>query len=243
MIEWHSFTLPDFCIPPIIVIIISHIIINQTLSANGRFCYVITDAMASDQVLPLPDSGDVELSNKTEEARSLVFPLLLDGSRMTVAVCGYVTPAIVLLTVINNATVCVVLLRRTMRSATNTVLVGMAVADTLTGLLPLPHYVHFYTAGRYSDWVPYNWCVMYSAMTDHLPTACHTASIWLTVTLAFHRYSYSVVHPLEHSVLRQTICCLQKQANFKKTIMSTTSCVTALIGLVTFWPLNRFTGY
>ena len=68
-----------------------------------------------------------------------------------------------------------------------TLLVGMAVADTLTGLLPLPHYLHFYTGGRYRDWVPYSWCVTYSALTDHLPTACHTASIWLTVALAFHR--------------------------------------------------------
>jgi len=76
-----------------------------------------------------------------------------------------------------------------MRNATNTLLVGMAVADTLTGLLPLPHFLHFYTgvARRYRDWVPYAWCVTYSALTDHLPTACHTASIWLTVALAFHR--------------------------------------------------------
>jgi len=145
--------------------------------------------MASDQVPRRSYSGDVEQSNTTAEDRGYANALLLDGSRMTVAVCGYVTPAIVLLTVINNALVCVVLLRRTMRNATNTLLVGMAVADTLTGLLPLPHYVHFYTAGRYRDWVPYNWCVMYSALTDHLPTACHTASIWLTVTLAFHRFN------------------------------------------------------
>lgn len=145
--------------------------------------------MASDQVLPLPDSDNVDVSNKTKEGRGSMIPLLLDGGSMTVTVCGYLTPAIVLLTVINNVMVCVILLRRTMRNATNTVLVGMAVADTLTGLLPLPHYVHFYTTGRYRDWVPYNWCVTYSALTDHLPTACHTASIWLTVTLAFHRYN------------------------------------------------------
>ena len=140
-------------------------------------------------MLPVPDSGDVELSNKTEEGRVPVLPLRLDDSRATVTVCGYVTPVIVMLTVINNVIVCVVLLRRAMRNATNTLLVGMAVADTLTGLMPLPHYMHFYTAGRYRDYVPYNWCVMYAALTDHLPTAFHTASIWLTVTLAFHRYN------------------------------------------------------
>jgi len=149
--------------------------------------------MASDEVVPVPDSSDVVLSNKTEAGPSLMLPpLLLNGSRMTVVLLGYVTPAIVLLTVVNNAMVCVVLLRKSMRNATNTLLVGMAVADTITGLLPLPHYLHFYTAGRYRDWVPYNWCVTYSALTDHLPTACHTASIWLTVVLAFHRCS--VVH-------------------------------------------------
>jgi len=151
-------------------------------------------AMASDQMLSGAELGDAEQSNKTDEDRgSALFPLLLDGSRLTVTMCGYVTPAIVLLTVINNGMVCVVLLRRTMRNATNTLLVGMAVADTLTGLLPLPHYVNFYTTGRYRDWVPYSWCVTYLALTAHLPTACHTASIWLTVALAFHRYMYKVV--------------------------------------------------
>lgn len=63
----------------------------------------------------------------------------------------------------------------------------MAVSDTLTGLLPLPHFIHFYTGGRYTDWVPYSWCVTYTALTEHLPTGFHTTSIWLTVALAVQR--------------------------------------------------------
>jgi len=74
------------------------------LSCAGR------GAMASDDnvLARRDDSGELQ-SNKTAAAvqvsSSAAFrPLLLDNSRMTVMVCGYVTPAIVLLTVINNAT-------------------------------------------------------------------------------------------------------------------------------------------
>jgi len=74
-----------------------------------------------------------------------------------------------------------------MRTPTNTLLVAMAVSDTLTGISPIPGYLYFYTWGGYKDWVPYHWCYLYYCFSDHLPTIFHTASIWLTVALGVQR--------------------------------------------------------
>jgi len=74
-----------------------------------------------------------------------------------------------------------------MRTPTNTLLVAMAVSDTLTGISPIPVYLYFYTWGRYEDWVPYHWCFLYFCLSEHLPTIFHTASVWLTVALGIQR--------------------------------------------------------
>ncbi|ESO01969.1 hypothetical protein HELRODRAFT_122641, partial [Helobdella robusta] len=102
-------------------------------------------------------------------------------------------PLLILTTFIVNILVCLVLLKPQMRSTTNTILTTMAIADTLTGLSPIPCYLHFYTAGHYKDWVPYDWCYLYFCLIDFLPSIFHTTSIWLTVALAVQRY-ISVCH-------------------------------------------------
>lgn len=114
-------------------------------------------------------------------------PDLVDYSDAHLVIRGFVTPLAVLLTVLTNGLVCAVLLQPTMRNVTNVLLVALACADTLTGLMPLPHYVYFYTGGRHGDWMPYSWCASEPMLTDHLPTAFHTTSVWLTVALAVQR--------------------------------------------------------
>jgi hypothetical protein len=63
-------------------------------------------------------------------------------------------------------------------------------------VLPVPCFLYFYSTGpdRYLDYLPYDWCFAYYCLIDYLPTICHTASVWLTVALAAHRYVY-VCHP------------------------------------------------
>ena len=66
--------------------------------------------------------------------------MMLDDLPYVVLVNGIVSPILVGVTLLTNICVCVVLVRPNMRSATNTLLVAMAVSDTLTGLCPLPAY-------------------------------------------------------------------------------------------------------
>jgi len=88
-----------------------------------------------------------------------------------------------------------------MRTATNLLLAAMALSDMLTGLFPLPCFVYFYTFGANRDWVAYNWCAAYMLLIDRLPTVFHTASIWLTVALAVHRYICVCKPQVNHSGL------------------------------------------
>jgi len=121
----------------------------------------------------------------------------IDDTALTAAVYGYLSPIVILLTVITNTFVCVVLLQRNMRSPTNLLLVAMAIADSLTGAIPSPSFIYFYTLGAYRKrFVPYGWCQANNALIVTLPTICHTASIWLTVALSVQRYVY-VCHPVE----------------------------------------------
>ena len=125
-------------------------------------------------------------SDNQSSGNAYVYPIfLLDRSRFTVPINGFLMPLIAVVTLVNNSIVVAILLRRQMRSPTNALLAALAVADTLTIVCPVPCFVHFYTLGqRYLDWVPYSWCFAYFCLTDYLPTVFHTASIWLTTSLA-----------------------------------------------------------
>lgn len=130
------------------------------------------------------------LVNNTTTAGHDAYHIVL--SDLVAVINGLLSPVIILLTVITNCLVCVVLLRPSMRTPTNVVLVAMAVSDILTGVCPLAPFFYFYTGalvdGRRHVYVPYDLCSAYFALVDFLPTAFHTASIWLTVMLAVHRY-------------------------------------------------------
>ena len=65
-------------------------------------------------------------------------PHMFDTNPLTVFIYGYVSPPLVLVTLITNCLVCIVLLTKSARSPTNVLLVAMAVSDTLTGIWPIP---------------------------------------------------------------------------------------------------------
>jgi len=86
-------------------------------------------------------------------------PVFLFVDLYQLTVYGYVMPGLVLLTVVTNCLVCAVLLRRSMRTPTNVLLVAMAVSDTLTGVSTMPAFINFFTLGAFVDYMPYQWFV------------------------------------------------------------------------------------
>ncbi|XP_076457434.1 sex peptide receptor-like [Babylonia areolata] len=98
-----------------------------------------------------------------------------------------------------------------MRSPTNALLVAMAISDMLTGVFPVPIFMHFFGTERFWEYVPYEWCLAYKYLSELIPTIFHTASIWLTMALAVQRYIY-VCHAFKartwcttENVLRGTV--------------------------------------
>lgn len=146
-------------------------------------------------------------------------PYVVELNQFTVPIYGYISPLFVLLTIVTNCLVCLVLVRRSMRTPTNTILVAMAISDTLTGTLPIPCFVYFYALRHYDDYVLYEWCFAYHCLTDYVPTIFHTASIWLTVALAAQRYVY-----VRRTTDGKRLCTI---ANIVKVIVAVYLCAVA----------------
>ncbi|KAF7410168.1 hypothetical protein HZH68_004549 [Vespula germanica] len=87
-----------------------------------------------------------------------------------------------------------VLTRRDMRSPTNMILTGLAVADLLVMIEYVPYAIHLYLYRRpRRDTFTYGWAV-FVLFHSNFGQVCHTISICLTVTLAIWRY-IAVAHP------------------------------------------------
>lgn len=110
---------------------------------------------------------------------------------------GYLSLTVCILGCIANVLNVVVLTRREIRSPTNTILTGLAVADFLVMIDYIPYAWFDYilpqmdhmqkTRFSYSS----TWYVMFHSIFGQI---CHTISIWLTVTLAVWRY-IAVAYP------------------------------------------------
>ena len=104
---------------------------------------------------------------------------------------GYLAVAVCILGVVANTLTIVVLTRRSMVSATNIILAGLAISDGLTMLAYLPFALQFYvihgtevSPGRDSISAA-RFLLIYASFSVFV----HTASIWMTVTLASFRYA------------------------------------------------------
>jgi len=172
-----------------------------------------SDEMPEETVSPVDEQLEqtvvasylVNLSSVIADSNNATLPIIkMETNRLTELAYGYISPVVVLLTIVTNTLVCIVLLQKHMRSPTNLLLVAMAISDMFTGLFPVPIFVYFYTLGNFRDYVPYDWCYAHNALTIHLPTVCHTASIWLTVALSIQRYLCVC-----HSLQAKTLCTIQ----------------------------------
>ncbi|XP_060657307.1 G-protein coupled receptor dmsr-1 [Drosophila nasuta] len=103
---------------------------------------------------------------------------------------GYVSLVVCILGTIANTLNIIVLTRKEMRSPTNAILTGLAVADLAVMLEYMPYTVHDYIL---TDSLPreeklsYSWAC-FIKFHSIFAQVLHTISIWLTVTLAVWRY-------------------------------------------------------
>lgn len=77
-----------------------------------------------------------------------------------------------------------------MRTVSNLILSSMAISDILTGLSYLPIFIYMFSLHKYNQPVSMSWCKAFTNLEFNFPTIFHTASVWLTVTLAVQRYVF-----------------------------------------------------
>lgn len=113
------------------------------------------------------------------------------------AVHGYLSLTVCVLGCIANIVNVVVLTRREIRSPTNAILTGLAVADFLVMIdyIPYSWFDYILPNMNYTRKTLFSystaWFIMFHSIFAQI---CHTISIWLTVTLAVWRY-IAVAYP------------------------------------------------
>lgn len=108
---------------------------------------------------------------------------------------GYLSLFVCIFGSVANSLNIAILTRREMRSPTNLILTGLAVADLLVMLEYIPYASHMYllTNRPRLEQFSYGWS-LFVLFHSIFTQVCHTISIWLTVTLAVWRY-IAVAYP------------------------------------------------
>jgi hypothetical protein len=114
---------------------------------------------------------------------------------------GYCASIICLLGIIANGLNIIVLTRKNMISATNTILTALAVADGLTMLAYLPFAILYYCLDDQNSWGVAQFLLFYVCFS----VLAHSISIWLTVNLAVFRYLF-IRYPRQG----QTLCSIER---------------------------------
>ena len=121
---------------------------------------------------------------------------------------GYIMPVLIVSTIISSIFIITVLsrwdiysfrhhailliiIRPSMASSTNTILLAMASCDLLTIACPAPWYIYTYSMDGHTtmEWTQIS-CYFFELFLETAPQLFHTSSIWLTLVLAVQRYLY-----------------------------------------------------
>ncbi|OWF37164.1 FMRFamide receptor [Mizuhopecten yessoensis] len=108
-----------------------------------------------------------------------------------VPVFVYLLPVLAFITLLVNSLVVFVFFKEKIMSTTNVLLIAVAVSDTLCILPQALFLVSLYAFLRSSEdppHLPFSLCRVWDYIIKNTTSVTHTASIWLTVCLAAHRY-------------------------------------------------------
>ncbi|CAG2110456.1 unnamed protein product, partial [Medioppia subpectinata] len=136
-------------------------------------------ANASNHTLPIGDEDNIQFYGE-ELTRFADFYRPIHG---------YLSLAVCVFGIIANVLNIIVLTRKNMISATNSILTGMAVSDMCVIASYIPFAIHNFIRTETDEEVvnAYGWA-LFTLFHAHFTVICHTISIWLTVILAFWRY-------------------------------------------------------
>ncbi|XP_055626841.1 G-protein coupled receptor dmsr-1-like isoform X2 [Toxorhynchites rutilus septentrionalis] len=168
---------------------------------EGRINMTEIDQMVTDETERSSISNGLVRTNDTTSHKMLYCGQGLDDFHTSYSeIHGILCLLVCIFGSIANTLNVIVLTRREMRSPTNFILTGLALADLLVMLDYIPYAIYMSPYTRFSreERLTYSWSwyVMFHSIFAQI---CHTISIWLTVTLAVWRY-IAVAYPQKNRI-------------------------------------------
>ncbi|CAC5397578.1 unnamed protein product [Mytilus coruscus] len=109
---------------------------------------------------------------------------------------GYVGPVITVFVIIMNVLLIATIIKGKFRTSTHAVMIAIAFADILTGIIPVPFNVIFFSVNHVESFLKIEWCYIFEICQIILPAVFHLISLSLTVALSIERF-FVVSFPLK----------------------------------------------
>lgn len=132
---------------------------------------------------------------------------------------GIISPIISTFVITMNVLLIVTLIKGKFRMSTHVMMISIAIADSLTGLVPLPFNVYMFGFKKETDYLALAWCYIYEYMQKILPGILHISSLHLTIGLAVERFIV-VSFPLKS----KRICRIRNGIIFSIAIFTISAC-------------------
>jgi hypothetical protein len=144
-------------------------------------------------------SGSCYIVNASTFLGPLYLVQPIYGYIMPVLIVSTIISSIIIITVLSGFDICIfhnypkllIIIRPSMVSSTNTILLAMASCDFLTIACPAPWYIYTYSMDGHTTmkWTKIS-CYLFELCVETAPQLFRTTSIWLTMVLAVQRYLY-----------------------------------------------------
>ncbi|XP_052093698.1 sex peptide receptor-related protein 2-like [Mytilus californianus] len=161
-----------------------------TESLLGEFLNVSTTTSLTEYYL------DVSTATLEQLNRTKAFSLKTYFESGAYIYYGYVGPIITFFVTIMNIMLIATIIKGNFRTSTHAVMVAIAIADILTGIIPVPFNIQVFSVKRSKDYLKIEWCYIFEICQVILPTVFHLISLSLTVGLSIERF-FVVSFPLK----------------------------------------------
>ena len=132
---------------------------------------------------------------------------------------GTISPIISTFVISMNVLLIATLIKGKFRMSTHVMMISIAIADSLTGLVPLPFNVYMFGLKKETDYLALAWCYVHAYMQKMLPVILHISSLHLTIGLAVERFIV-VSFPLKS----KRICTIRNGIIFSIVIFTISTC-------------------
>lgn len=139
---------------------------------------------------------DVSTTTLKQQNRTIAFSLKTYFESGAYICYGYVGPIITFFVTIMNILLIATIIKGNFRTSTHAVMVAIAIADILTGIIPVPFNIQVFSVKRSKDFLKIEWCYIFEICQVILPTVFHLISLSLTVGLSIERF-FVVSFPLK----------------------------------------------